>query len=147
MVPLQLWKLLNSLMHMFLHVLDAWRLNWALITSWMVPLLFYSGHLACMFSNKNSTFQFVWRENCFSLCLSPFLIEFGFWSSSFMFTYKVFFHERPLTLYSWMTHQTENTYNDFWQCFWSQLVISITESYMILMQSCLLLFQLISFSS
>lgn len=96
MVPLQLWKLLNSLMHMFLHVLDAWRLNWALITSWMVPLLFYSGHLACIFSNKNSTFQFVWRENCFSLCLSPFLIEFGFWSSSFwiMFTYKVFFSRK-----------------------------------------------------
>ena len=60
------------------HTIRCRLLNWALITSCMIPLLFSPETAVSMISNKNVKFQIVWPQNSFPLCFSPFQMSFDF---------------------------------------------------------------------
>ncbi len=74
MVPFQMCKLPmpHALMHSTPYHQRCRLLNWALITTWVVLVLFSPDDMASQFSKKNFKFWFVWPQNSFPLCHSPF---------------------------------------------------------------------------
>ncbi len=73
MVPFQMCKLPMPHALMQPHTIrDAGFWTWALITTWVVLVLFSPDDMASQFSKKNFKFWFVWPQNSFPLCHNPF---------------------------------------------------------------------------
>ena len=100
-------------------------LNWLLITSWMIHLLYSLEYAASSLDLDSSDHRTVQVEWTFSQRR-----WLPFWIRLLLYTME-------LNLHLWMSQWTVATDSGFWRCSWAHAVISMTEWCLFIMQ-CLL---------